>query len=93
MAIYTIMIGLEHLLRDIMEHMTAEIWVIRERTEAGQEELKVTVTVCKPKNVEGHHVYQGRKMLARQEEKRISINTIQEKTTEVTSVLGMSFKK
>lgn len=58
---YTIMNSLEHLLRDIMEHMcmTAEIKVIRERTEAGEEELRATV--CKPKNVEGHHVYQGRK--------------------------------
>lgn len=56
-SMYRIMNDLEHLLRDIMEHKTAEIKAIRERTEADQEELRVTV--CKPKNVEGHHVYQG----------------------------------
>jgi hypothetical protein len=45
----TIMDSLEHLLRDIMEHLTAEIKVIRERTDAGQEELRAAM--CKPKKL------------------------------------------
>jgi hypothetical protein len=46
---YMIMDGLEHLLRDIMEHLTAEIKIIREMTEVGQEDL--SAAMCKPKKL------------------------------------------